>query len=483
MRIIDVIRASAKVALAYRKQPDNWMPTMFDECQKLGGLYIKFLQQLATTEMASVQLKTYNRHLSVFNDVEYEAIDLAQTLVEQLGGSMKQLKIIDTKPFASGSFAQVYRAEYQAKPVIIKVLRPSVAKTLSLDTKLLILLSNLAQPFLRNGLLHLPDIAREFVVATKRETNYEHEAMVAEYLRGYYEAKQSRVIIPRTYSELSTNRVIVQDYIDGMKLTDAVAHGQAGGDTVRFVRERTGSDIRQQLAEMGSELLISITQADYIMADPHPGNIFLLPDNKIAMIDFGLAAPRPKHRSPYVNMITQYRALYEDRVNMGSLAIAMMAFYDYELYQALLMATDDTTITSRLEKFIALHAADTGLDRDRLAIRRQISQLFLQKINKNNRFAIHMNESEVVLQKAMHGFLGTSQLVFGSQARSSYYFQTVHAALVRADDAIKEQGVTEQFSSKEMTREHAAEIVSDWLSDIAERDSRAYMSIMKEVRV
>jgi predicted unusual protein kinase regulating ubiquinone biosynthesis (AarF/ABC1/UbiB family) len=483
MRIVDVCKASIKVGLAYRKQPDSWLPIMFDECQRLGGLYIKFLQQLATTEMASVQLKMYGKHLSVFDDVEYESIDLGQTLEKQLGDKVKLLKITENKPFASGSFAQVYRAEYRGRPVILKVLRPSIAKTLSLDTKLLIFLCNLAQPFLRSGLLNLPNIAREFVVATKRETNYEHEAMVAEYLRGYYETKKSRVVIPQTYKELSTNKLIVQDYIEGMKLTTAVAHGQAGGDTVRFVKEQTGSDIRQQLAEMGSELLISITQADYIMADPHPGNIFLLGDNKIAMIDFGLAAPRPKYRAPYVNMIVQYRALYEDRVNMGSLAIAMMAFYDYQLYQALAMVTDDNTITSRLKKFITVHASDEGLDRDRLAVRRQISQLFLQKINKNNRFAIHMNESEAVLQKAMHGFLGTSQLVFGSQARSSYYFQTVHAALVRADEAIQEHGVTEQLISKEMTTEHAAEIVSDWLSDIAERDSKTYINIMKEVHI
>lgn len=86
-----------------------------------------------------------------------------------------------------------------------------------------------------------------------------------------------------------------------------------------------GSDVWKQLRLLGTELLRATVYADYLMVDPHPGNQ-RPPDNKVALIDFGLVSPAPTNREAFASLIHQFRKLYDDEFEAGSFAVAMLAF-------------------------------------------------------------------------------------------------------------------------------------------------------------
>lgn len=479
-RLWQVASASYRILIEYRRNKSSWMVALFEECLTLGGIYIKFLQQLASTEMASEQLSSYKRYLTVFDDAPVESIDVLATLEAQLGVNIKLIDSINTAPFATGSFAQVYGARLISdnSDIIIKIIRPSILGQLKTDCRLLLVLAYIAQPFMRGGLINLPMITREFVKTVRQETDYVHEAMMADYFHEYFSNRSGGIVIPKTYSDISTRSVLIQQRIYGLPLTKVLSSKESNNNSFEYVRQQIGSDLSIQLASIGSELLAAVLQADFIMSDPHPGNLILLPNNKVAMIDFGLASKAPLHRSAFFGMISQYRALYEGRADMGTLAIAMMAFYDYDLYIALNTVLAHGQMTSSLSQYISDKLTTPELMSDKLVTQRQITQLFLQRLNLDNRFAIKIDERDIVLQKAMHNFLSTTRVVCGESYRQSHYWKIVHNALATAEDEAYRVGVTEKSGGQvKMPLEDAQEIVVDWLSAVAERDRVAYQTL------
>lgn len=415
----------------------------------------------------------------MFDDVAREDINVRLAVSEELGPSAGQLNFASTEPFAAGSFAQVYRADYAGQPVIVKVLRPSIARHLGIDLAMLRIATFLASPLMYRSPLDLASVAREFIATTRREVDYQSEVRMAQYFKQYFASRSADIIIPATYSELSTPRLIVQEYIEGLALTDVIEIAEAGGDSSAYVVATLQSDLDKQLATVGRELLTSVLQADYVMSDPHPGNILLLPGDKVALIDFGLVSPAPAHRSAYFGMIQQYRTLYEDSADLGTLAIAMLAFYDYELYQAL-RTVNTGEYAESLRYYIARHVVTPELLTSQSAARRQITSLFLKEINAGNRFGVVMNSQDIVLQKAMHSLLATIRLAYGEHGRTTRYWRTLHAVLVQAERQALREGVRDSRRSRAaMCEDEACEIIVDWLSTVAERDPTAYRMLMK----
>lgn len=481
-RLVQIGHAAWTIFSDFRANRGSWVVVLFEECSKLGGVYIKFLQQLAITEAYSEYFAAYTKRLDVFDRVEVEPLDIVSLLKAELGSNIDQIRNIETQPFATGSFAQVYRAKLSStgEEVVIKAQRPSVSKTLAIDTRLLTLTSYVIQPFMRSGLVNLPSITKEFISSVKLETDYVREVAMANYLFEYFAKRSRGVVIPKTYDSLSTRRIIVQQYIYGLPLTSVVKYVDQGRDAFDYVYQNTGSDLSKQMIQLGVEQLSATLYADFIMSDPHPGNIVLLGDNKVALIDFGLVASAPIHRGAYLGMISQYRALYEDRVDMGSLAVAMLAFYDYKLYEALSTVAKNHELMSSLSSYISRTTAGTLLRSNSLVNKKLISQLFLKEINANNRFGIRINSRDVVLQKAMHNYLSTVRMVCGENNRERYYSPIIKSALIATENDAYRLGVEEsRYTKAEMSLEEAREIVLDWLSQIAENNQGMYSELTK----
>src|SRR5262249_31655109 len=137
---------------------------------------------------------------------------------------------------------------------------------------------------------------REFRAATLRETDYVTEAHFARDLFESYKDHPT-LVIPETYLELCTNHIIVQEYVGGMSVVDLVRIQGEGGSPRAHVAEQLGSDLTKQLTMLGVEFLVSAFNLPRMQGDPHPGNIRLLPDNKVGIIDFGISAAAPEHKA------------------------------------------------------------------------------------------------------------------------------------------------------------------------------------------
>ena len=399
-----VLQAVIRVFRAKRQNP-LWISVLADECQALGGIYVKFMQQLATTEFVSAEFRAMGRRLGVFDEVATEPIDIQGVLASELGSKADGLTVAET-PFATGSFAQVYHCSLADDPrrLVMKVLRPSVIQHLDVDCWLIMTACRIGQLFMRSGLLDLPTFASEFIDATRRETDYLYEREMARYMRDYFHQRSRNVYVPEMIEGYATKHTLLQEYIEGLSLTDVVEAAQRGSDTRQLVAECIGSNLDYQLVTISSEILIATLQADWVMADPHPGNFMLLPNNQVAMIDFGLTAPAPARRSTFFHMVRQYRSLYENRADFGALAVAMIAFYDFTLYQALETTSHQRDLTRGLYGYINSIAIG-GMATSQAAQQRQITQLFLGELNAGNRFALRLDSDHIVVQRALYQVL------------------------------------------------------------------------------
>ena len=172
MRLLFVVRALFRVWRAWRSD-QIWLKVLSDECQNLGGVYVKFLQHLASTELMAQVYAASGYRLDAFDDVAVEPIDVAEVLRQELGNKASQIVVEEDQPFATGSFAQVYRCHVIDRPgnqYILKILRPSVVRHLNFDLAVLRFCCWAGQFMLKNDIFPLVEIADEFIKTTKRET-------------------------------------------------------------------------------------------------------------------------------------------------------------------------------------------------------------------------------------------------------------------------------------------------------------------------
>lgn len=182
---------------------------------------------------------------------------------------------LDAEPLASASIAQVHRARTHAgDPVVVKVQRPGTRTRIDADLGLLREIARLVEALIEETGVYTPtDIVEEFDRAIHEELDFSNEARNA---RAIHDASRSRpyVVIPRVHEQLSSSTILTLDYVEGVKVSDVTA---AAGYDLQQVAKNIIEVAFRQLFEDG-----------LFHGDPHPGNILVLPENRIALIDFGL---------------------------------------------------------------------------------------------------------------------------------------------------------------------------------------------------
>jgi predicted unusual protein kinase regulating ubiquinone biosynthesis (AarF/ABC1/UbiB family) len=196
---------------------------------------------------------------------------------------------ISPNPVAAASLAQVYKARlHSGETVAVKVQRPNLLPILTLDLLLMRWAAGWLSPWLPLNLGHdLALIVDEFGTKLFEEIDYLNEGRNAEKF-AYNFRNDPTVKVPSIFWRYSTNRVLVLEWIDGLKLTDTDRIKQAGLDTDALIRIGVTAGLRQ-LLEYG-----------FFHADPHPGNLFAVapspsvngsqafPNARMAFIDFGM---------------------------------------------------------------------------------------------------------------------------------------------------------------------------------------------------
>lgn len=183
----------------------------------------------------------------------------------------------DPVPLAAASIGQVHAATLaDGTAVVVKVRKPGVAETVSVD---LTILADLARRAAQRELVpptyDIEALVDDFSWTLRSELDYVREARNADRLREIL-ADDVRIVIPKIHWRFTTVSVLVMDRIVGTRIGDVALLDEAGID--RTLVARTSAEI----------LMAQVFEAGFYHADPHPGNFLVLEDGRIAMLDFGM---------------------------------------------------------------------------------------------------------------------------------------------------------------------------------------------------
>ena len=193
----------------------------------------------------------------------------------------------DETPLAAGSIAQVYRAKTAAgEDVVVKIQRPGIERTMEVDLEIVRGLVSLIEEALPEvATYNLPIIIDEFEQILRMECDFNKEAQNMNLFAEQHKDKEL-LVVPRTYPELSSKRVLTQEFIDGTKANESCDFP---------------ADVKLNLVKtLTSVLLDSVFEHRFFHADPHAGNIILTKDQKIALIDFGEMGRVDKQRLRFI---------------------------------------------------------------------------------------------------------------------------------------------------------------------------------------
>jgi ubiquinone biosynthesis protein len=233
--------------------------------------------------------------------VAFEA--LLPELERALGRSpFDAFRDIETRAQAAASIAQVHRAKLQdGTPVVLKVRRPGVRATIDADLRLLRRVAELIEAEIPEARRYHPaEIAGQFARSLEREADFATETRNIERFTKNF-AGDPHIVIPRIYPEWTSDTLLVQEHVEGIPATDMAAVEAAGLD-------------RKLLAARGVDAFLKMILIDgFFHADPHPGNVFYLPGNRIVIIDFGMVGRlSPQRRGQVVDLLAGLARMAEE---------------------------------------------------------------------------------------------------------------------------------------------------------------------------
>lgn len=233
------------------------------------------------------------------------------TITAELGTRAPELGQVEPACLAAASFGQVHRSVLpDGRAVVVKVQHRRIERSLRIDLRILRLGFGLFDWLMpRLGLLR---VFREIRRATRSELDYRQEATNCRRVAAIF-ADDERVVIPAVINELSTRRVLVLEYLDGIKVNDTVALEAAGIDQHALMELVIEAYSRQ------------IYIAGFFQADPHPGNLFAMPGPRLGIVDFGMCKQIPDQllkalrRGVYAILSRDMDELLASLVSMGLL--------------------------------------------------------------------------------------------------------------------------------------------------------------------
>jgi ubiquinone biosynthesis protein len=247
--------------------------------EQMGPTFVKLGQVLATRVdlFAPEWIAEFEKLQNSVPPVPFA--DVLPEMMLALGGRSPQDVFVDLeeRAHAAASIAQVHRARLpDGTAVVLKVRRPAIRAKIEADLRILAALATVAQAELPELKRFQPvEMVAQFGKSLAREMDLAVEARSQErFARNF--ADEGAIVIPKVYWEFTGASMNVQQFIDGVP-----------GNDLELV-ERAGLD-RKILAQRGAGAVLKMILVDgFFHADPHPGNVFYLPGNRLCLIDFGM---------------------------------------------------------------------------------------------------------------------------------------------------------------------------------------------------
>lgn len=452
---------------------------LFHEFRKLGGIYIKFLQTLCLTKNF---LEGWGgpREFEIFNKVMKEKINISEYI------DLDDFQYIEEEPFACGSFAQVYQGKMKTgEKVAVKILRPSVYKYLRSDLQKLERIVKLISLFLPKNIMDYQSAFSEFKTNCLLETDYKREISNMRYFSKLYH-NHPYIVIPKVYSEVCKKNVIVQEFIEGPTLADVIFQVPSSASISSYVKKKMNSDLWLQLMIVGGEFLKTAMTEEYIFGDPHPGNMILLPNDKVAFIDFGIVSRKPSSQEAFYQFVQSYYHILLGSEDYGQLLNSSLFCFCPDLANAL----KQCSINMGFDYFSSISAA---INKKSQIIKKNnyllsnvvedghLFTAFISFFDQNNSLNIQLDGNNFQLLKAMQEFLGLvtsisnrygeekfSKIMIGSMR---YAFKYCETHKIRKDMSYKTKyNISESY-----------ELLLDNLSSLAEKDEFLFNTLCERI--
>jgi ubiquinone biosynthesis protein len=185
----------------------------------------------------------------------------------------------EMKPMAAASIAQVHRAKLkvgeETHDVVVKLQRPGIREKMESDLSILYWLARAAEGSIKEASLYQPvGIVREFESALLQELDFLHEARNIQEITRNFESRPGLLELPRVYEHLTSQKLLVMSFVEGIRITDIAGNPEYDSE---------------ELLQRALEVIFEMVFTDgFFHGDPHPGNLLVTADSRIAMLDFGL---------------------------------------------------------------------------------------------------------------------------------------------------------------------------------------------------
>ena len=261
--------------------------------EELGPVYVKFGQMLSNRkDILPEELIVELQKLQ--DNVEVEKVNISQKLNLELGIDVDDyFSGIEEYPMASASIGQVFRAELKTgEKVVIKVQRENIRPVVEADLGIMKNLSKTLEryyDYLKR--MNISEIVESFEKMLNEELSLNNELNnILRFANNFKDDK--RIHVPAVYKELSNDRILTMEMIEGFKITDIENIIKIGQKPEKVAR--TGLDL----------YLTQFLKHGFFHADPHPGNIFIKENGQIVFIDFGaMGRLYPNERELLISLI------------------------------------------------------------------------------------------------------------------------------------------------------------------------------------
>lgn len=222
--------------------------------------------------------------------------DIEKILEKEWGGSIYQhIESIEKEAIASASIGEVYQALLKnGTKVAVKVQRPNIQSIVQIDFRTLGMIIWLADHFVPvpKGFINFQMLYKELREVIERELDFAKELEALQSFSNRF-SDHDTVKIPNVFPELCTKKVLVMEWVEGIKLTDVEGLKQV---------EISRKEIAQKLIEL---FLPQWLEPGYFHADPHPGNVMISQEGKIILLDFGMVGKISKRDASYFQALIE----------------------------------------------------------------------------------------------------------------------------------------------------------------------------------
>ena len=277
-----------------------------DLLEGLGGLWIKAGQVMSLrTDVLSQEM------VDELSQLSHRAYgfpgDIARTVIEE---SLRRpiedvFSRFEEHPFAAASISQVHRATRRRDGVVvaIKVQRPDIEVIFKRDLKLIRLLVGVAKRMPQVSHVNFDETFREIQRIMQEEVDYRFE--LANLYRVRKKLRKHGVLVPKVDRRLSTDRIIVMEYVDGVLMSHFADVFHADPARARRWCEENNVDLKKVGSRMMRSFYRQLFEDNLFHGDLHPGNIFLLSDSKFALIDLGTVGNVEQKLLDYYRLMSQ----------------------------------------------------------------------------------------------------------------------------------------------------------------------------------